>query len=78
MVREDVPFRRDDRAAARCLALQFPAFLVGVGDDVNADEARRNLRQRGLDVAAPRPATAALRSVTPHGEPRQDRHDSDS
>ena len=27
MVGEDVPFRRDDRAAARCLALQFPAFL---------------------------------------------------
>jgi len=50
MVREDVPFRRDYRTAARCLALQFPAFLVRIRDDVNADEARRDLRQRGLNV----------------------------
>ena len=49
MVGDDVPFGRDDGAAARGLALHLAAVVVAHRDDVNADEAGRHLRERRLD-----------------------------
>jgi hypothetical protein len=49
MVRDDMPVGGDDGPAAGGFALQFTALLVVDRDDVNPNEARRHLRERGFD-----------------------------
>ena len=49
VVRDDVAFRRDDRAAARRLALELAAVLVVDRDDVDPDQAGGDLRERRFD-----------------------------
>ena len=49
MVGDHQAFRRDDRAAARGLALELPAVLEVDRDDVDANQAGRDLGQGGLD-----------------------------
>jgi hypothetical protein len=52
MVGNHQPFRRDDRAAARGLALELPAVLKVDRDDMDPNEAGRDPGQGGLDFSA--------------------------
>ena len=49
VIGEDVALGRDDGSAAGRLAFELASVLVVDRDDVNADQARRDLRQRGFD-----------------------------
>ena len=63
MVGEDVALGADDGAAAGGLTLHLATVLVIDRDDMDADEARRHVRDRGIDRGAlgrePVPAPAA-------------------